>query len=218
MTDTTSTPRMPKDAPTASQRAKRAAHAASAQKALRERWEPRPEAPTGLWTPPAVQRELVERRHQYAANLVHMMQMKHTMDFFNKQLQEIDPYLQLVKAEEHVEAGIPLRPGFWHIVRHNPGAPPSVMTIEGEKGEYIEPNSRLFTLLQKNDMWNSNSLKEENRKRRKLLEAEERQKQREREARQQEMFERVQAATRVQVSMLPNWSQNVAGKRGRREP
>jgi hypothetical protein len=137
------------------------------------------------------------------------------MDQFNELLQEIDPYLQLVKAEDKVKAGVPLRPGFWHVIRHNPGAPPSVMTIEGENGEYIEPTSRVFELLQKNDMWNSNSLKEENRKRRALQEAENRQKERDRESRQEEMYERYLAATRTQVSMLPNWSQNVAGKRGR---
>lgn len=215
MTDTSSTPHMPKDAPTASQRAKRASVASSAQRRLRERWEPQPNAPTGLWTPPAVQRDLVDRRLEYVQQLGHMVQMKHYMDYFNPLLEEIDPYLQLVKAEENVEAGVPLRPGFWHIIRHNPGAPPSVMTIEGDEGEYIEPSSRLFMLLQKNDMWNSNSLKEENKKRRRLLEAEERQKERERVARQDEMMERVLSATRAQVSMLPNWSQNIAGRRGR---
>lgn len=218
MTDTTRTPHMPKDAPTASQRAYRASQSARAHAKLRECYELQPQAPTGLWTPPMASRELVERRLEYAAGLAHMVHMKDTMDYFNKQLQEIDPYLQLVKAEEKVSAGTPLRPGFWHVIRHNPGAPPSVMTIEGEEGEYIEPNSRIFTLLQKNDMWNSNSLKEENRKRRLLQEAEDRQKEREREARQQEMLERYKAATRTQVSMIPGWSQNVSGKRGRRDP
>lgn len=215
MSDTSRTPHMPKNAPTARQRAERAARTASAHAELRERHQLEPKAPTGLWTPPMAQRELVERRLQYAAEMAHMYLMKDTMDYFNKQLQEIDPYLQLVKAQEKVKAGNPLRPGFWHIIRHNPGAPPSVMTIEGENGEYIEPSSRIFELLQKNDMWNSNSLKEENRKRRKLEEAEQRQKERERESRQEEMLERWNAVSRAQVSMLPGWSQNVAGRRGR---
>lgn len=215
MAETTNTPRMPKDAPTAAERARRASLAAVRRQALQDRYPVASEAPGGLWVPPAVQRDLVNRRMEYQAELFHMMQMKHTMDEFNELLQEIDPYLQLVKAEEVVKAGVPLRPGFWHVVRHNPGAPPSVMTIEGENGEYIEPTSRVFELLQKNDMWNSNSLKEENRKRRALQEAENRQKDRDRQARQEEMLERYNAATRTQVSMIPGWSQNVSGKRGR---
>lgn len=215
MAETTNTPRMPADAPKASERARRAAHAAVRRASLEERHRLDFEAPAGLWVPPVAQRELVERRMEYQANMIHMLQMKHTMDEFNKQLQEIDPYLQLVKAEETVAAGNPLKPGYWHVVRHNPGAPPSVMTIEGENGEYIEPTSRVFELLQKNDMWNSNSLKEENRKRRALQEAENRQRERDREARQEEMLERYLAATRTQVSMIPGWSQNVAGKKGR---
>lgn len=216
MTDTSSTPRMPKDAPTARERAARASVAEREKAKLRERWELGAQPPTRLWMPPSAQRELVQSRLQYEAHIVHMMQMKDTMDEFNILLREIDPYLQLVKAEEHVEAGVPLRPGFWHVIRHNPGAPPSIMTIEGENGEYIEPTSRVFELLQRNDMWNHNSLKEENRKRKKAQEAEEKRKERDRQLRQEEMMERWNAATRTQVSMLPGWSQNVAGKRGRR--
>lgn len=216
MAETSSTPRMPEGAPTASERAARAAQTARRQAALREQHALDFGARRDLWVPQSAQRDLVERRMEYQAEIVHMVQMKHTMDHYNELLQEIDPYLQLVKAEEVVKAGVPLRPGFWHVIRHNPGAPPSVMTIEGEDGEYIEPSSRIFMLLQKNDMWNSNSLKEENRRRRLLQEAEDRQKERDREARQNEMMERYLAATRTQVSMLPNWSQNVAGKRGRR--
>lgn len=215
MADTSSTPRMPVNAPTARERATRASHAAKAQAALREQHRLDFEAPRGVWLPPSAQRELVERRLEYEAHMLQMVQLKTVMDYYNPSLQEVDPYLQLVKAEETVEAGVPLRPGFWHIIRHNPGAPPSVMTIEGEDGEYIEPSYRIFTLLQKNDMWNSNSLKEENARRKKLQEAEERQKERDRESRQEELLERYLAVTRTQVSMIPGWSQNVAGKRGR---
>lgn len=215
MAETSNTPQMPMGAPSAAQRARRAALTAARQAELQERHRFEPEAPAGLWVPPAASRDLVQRRLEYQAQMFGMVQMKHEMDFFNPLLQEIDPYLQLVKAEDKVKAGNPLRPGFWHVIRHNPGAPPSVITIEGEDGEYIEPTSRIFEMLQKMDMWNSNSLKEENRKRKQLQKAEDRAKERDRQSRQEEMIERYKAATRTQVSMTPGWSQNVAGKRGR---
>lgn len=169
-----------------------------------------------LWTPPKVSRELVDKRREATAEMMQMVYLKGVMDDFNKELKQIDPYLELALASEKVLAGNPLKPGYWHIIRHNPGAPPSVMTIEGPNGEYVEPTSEVFRMLKEdNDMWNPASMHRKRKREEELERAKERRKERERRDRQQEIQERWDAATRTQVSMLPGWSQNVKGKTGR---
>lgn len=169
-----------------------------------------------IWVPQQTNKRLLDERRQFAAELAQMMYVKGVMDEFNKELREIDPYLELVQAKEKIKAGNPLKPGYWHIVRHNPGAPPTVMTIEGENGEYVEPNAEVFRRLKEdNDMWNVESAHRRRKREEKLELAKERRKDRERKERQEEIMERWNAATRTQVSMLPGWSQNSAGRRGR---
>src|SRR3954465_12073717 len=144
-----------------------------------------------IWVPQQSNRRLLEERRQFAAELAQMMYVKGVMDEFNKELREIDPYLELVQAKEKVLAGNPLKPGYWHIVRHNPGAPPTVMTIEGENGEYIEPSAEIFRKLKEdNDMWNPATAHRRRKREAQLEEAKERRKVREREDRQQELSER----------------------------
>lgn len=171
-----------------------------------------------LWTPPSVSKELRDNTNHAKAELMQMVYLKGVMDDFNKELKEIDPYLELALAGEKILAGNPLRPGYWHIIRHNPGAPPTVMTIEGPNGEYMEPNSEVFRMLKEdNDMWNPASMHRRRKREEELERVKERRKERERQDRQNEIQERWNAATRTQVSMLPNWSQNVKGRSGRRD-
>lgn len=170
-----------------------------------------------LWVPPSVSKELQDSTRAATAELMQMVYLKGVMDEFNKELKAIDPYLELALATEKVLAGNPLRPGYWHIIRHNPGAPPTVMTIEGPNGEYMEPNSEVFRKLKEDsDMWNPASMHRKRKREEELEAAKERRKAREREARQEELMERYAAATRTQVSMSGDWTQNVAGKKRNR--
>jgi len=170
-----------------------------------------------MWLPPKVTAELQDNTRQATAELMQMVYLKGVMDEFNKELKAIDPYLELALATEKVLAGNPLRPGYWHVIRHNPGAPPSVMIIQGRNGEYVEPNSEVFRMLKEDmDMWNPANEHRRRKKEQAIEEAKERRKERERQARQEELLERYAAATRTQVSMLPGWSQNVAGLKGRK--
>lgn len=172
---------------------------------------------TRLWTPPSVTRELKDNTNKARAEMMQMVYLKGVMDDFNRELRDIDPYLELALASEKILAGNPLKPGFWHIIRHNPGAPPSVMTIEGPNGEYVEPTSEVFRMLKEdNDMWNPASMHRKRKREEELDRAKERRKERERKERKDEMLERYAAATRTQVSMVPGWSQNVKGKPGRK--
>src|SRR6266705_3618174 len=98
-----------------------------------------------LFLPPRISRELLAERHQYQADLMAMTHMKDVMDSWNKDLKQIDPYLELIKARDDLSVQTAaLKPGYWHIIRHNPGAPPSVTTWQGPNGEYREPDSGIY--------------------------------------------------------------------------
>lgn len=170
-----------------------------------------------LFVPPGVTRELEQERIAHYARVAALTHYGDVMEDFNRDLKQIDPYLELVKAKETIEAGTPLKPGHWHVIRHNPGAAPSIMTIEGPDGEYIEPTSAVFERL---TGWLDLQNPAVERRRRERLQAardaEERRLARERQEAEQETLERYLATHRTQVSMVPGWSQNTAGKRGRR--
>lgn len=168
-----------------------------------------------LWMPSGVSRELHESNRQFSAELIAEARRDAILQFWTKELKQLDPYLELVQAKEDATY---MRPGFYHILRHNPGAPPTFMCVEGPNGEFMEPNSGIFDLLRRRDMWSAEASHDRKRMMQAAEAAEARRKEREREARMEELEERWKAATRAQVSMSRDvrWSQNVAGARGRR--
>lgn len=170
-----------------------------------------------LFLPPAVTRELQQERIAHYARVAVLTHHADVMDDFNRELKAIDPYLELVKAKETIEAGTPLKPGYWHIIRHNPGAPPSILTIEGPDGEYVEPDSGVYRQLQEwCDLQNPAVERRRRQRAQQIKQAQERQLARDRDDAEAETLERYLAGTRAQVSMAGHWSQAAAGKRGRR--
>jgi hypothetical protein len=164
-----------------------------------------------LWTPPT--RENLQAREEYRRDLLEQARRDATLDFWTRELKEIDPYLELIQAREDSTL---MRPGFYYVLRHNPGAPPSLLCVEGPDGEFVEPNSGLFEKLRSSDMWNAEAERDRKERVRKAEEAETRRKERESEDRVQEMAERWQAVTRTQVSMnrSSKWTQSMNGRRG----
>lgn len=177
-----------------------------------------------LFLPPSVAKEIADANRRYEAEVfdqaiqAYMGRVKGVLDEFTYELQKIDPRLEMMRASDSEawhSSEVP--PGYYFVVRHNdPPAPPSIMPVQGPNGEFREPDSRLFEELKKNDLWNPATKRRAEKQREQLEEAAERHKARERADRQRELYERYLANTRTQVSMLPGWSQNVAGKRGRR--
>lgn len=169
-----------------------------------------------MWVPPNVARELAEGREQFNAELGERLSQHRALEVmqeFNRELQRIDPLLELMFVPDRADvSGTPLRRGFWHVLRRNEGAPWLVIPVEDEHGNPAEPSSRLFERLRQGDMWNARSQRERARLEREAQLAAERQKAREREARQDEIVERVAAATRTQVSMNRDtpWTQNIS--------
>lgn len=141
---------------------------------------------------------MVEGRRQHAADLLRHLEVKGTLDLWNRELKEIDPYLQLVKARE--DTTMPgLRPGYWHVLRHVPGGPPSVIVYEGPNGEFREPDSGLFEELRRGDMWSDRAKWERDRLQRKLDQAEQHRKERERKDINEEIRDRIKSAWNTSI-------------------
>lgn len=172
-----------------------------------------------LWVPPSAQRRIVEDRQRFASEInsvtvqEKMRSVKALLDEWNYHLKQIDERLELIRAQETIPAGIPMKPGYYHVVRWNEGAAPSVWPIEGEHGEYVEPTSKLLEIIKKNDLWDPRNFKRLVGAALARDEALERDRMVERQLRQAEIMERVAAATRTQVSMSRDipWAQNAAG-------
>lgn len=170
-----------------------------------------------LWVPKAT-RAQIEDRLQFEQELrdrmvrQHLERVKGILDQFNYELKRIDPKLEMVRAGEDTH-GTPLKPGYYHVVRWNDSAPPSVITIEGEHGEFVEPTSRVFERLALGDLWDPNNMRLLRQRERLAQQAAEKQKIADREERQAELVERWNAGTRTQISMNREtpWAQNHAG-------
>jgi hypothetical protein len=135
---------------------------------------------------------------------------------FTEKLQKINPDMFMVRAHDTIDADVPLRPGFYHLLVRNPDAPMTVATVH-ENGAYAEPDSRIFDLLGRGNL-------RERRVRDRLAEQERelemlvaKEKQTTNEQRKERLKEIVLSATRAQVSMdrtIP-WTQNSQGRRER---
>jgi hypothetical protein len=171
-----------------------------------------------LWVPPRVSKELLEERllFEQMAALMFEVERDAVCDELNRQLEPIDPNVQIVRAKPTVRTGFPIKPGFYHFVRHNPGAPLSITPITGPNDEYVVPGSQVVDMLRERDLQNPQVRRDMERReeeRQARLEAE---KQQMRDEIDTEVTERVLAATRTQVSLNRDsaWSQNANGRRG----
>lgn len=146
-----------------------------------------------LWVPPSVTAEMMEERRAHTAEALRQLELRNELRDWNRQLKEIDSRLELVKARE--DTTFPgLKPGYYHVVRHNEGAAPSFIVHEGPNGEFREPDSGLFERLRRGDMWNDRAMRDASERDRKLQAAAERQRAREREERVEELMDRAKAA------------------------
>jgi len=172
---------------------------------------------SSLYIPAHVQARLdLEKRREFEAKVLRNVTIEDARAReYTEKLQLVSPDLFMVKANDTIEWGLPLRPGFYHILVRNRDAPMSVMEVH-ENGRYAEPDSRLFDVLAKGNL--------RERRVRDELERQERQEhadvEKEREERKQRRLdvarEVVLSATRAQVSMdrtIP-WTQSSDGRRG----
>ena len=175
-----------------------------------------------LWLPPGVTQEMHQNTQRFNAGLLERLQGQPKLDRFDYELRRIDPYLSLFQAPEDPAAGrgLPIRPGFWHLLRQNPGAPWSVMTIEGPEGEYVDAlqcPSAVFDQLRKQDLWREGSLRERQAREDKARESEQRIKDEQVEEITQEVLERYAAGNRAFVGWTGNgWTQSARARKEKR--
>lgn len=168
-----------------------------------------------IWLPPAVSAELVDLRRRHTSEVFDQARRDATLDWWTDELRKIDPRLSLIKAKDGAE--VPgMKPGYFHILRVNEGAPPSLIPVEGPNGEFREPDSGVFDLLRRNDLWNREAAHDRKRMAREAQEAKERRRERERHARLEELQQRVKALTETSVSMTTArpWTQTAGARRG----
>jgi hypothetical protein len=173
-----------------------------------------------LWTPPAVSRELEQVAYESNAQIAGAVShLKGRLDYWNAELRKIDHRLEMVWFDETAKEIPGVVPCRYHIIRKNEAPSPwSVIPIQTAAGEYVEPDSGVFEMLLRDDMWSASAQRERDRHRRLAEAAKARQAERETEERQQEIYERVKAARDTFISMSRDtpWTQNAAGRRGAR--
>ena len=136
---------------------------------------------------------------------------------YTRLLQQVHPDLFMVKARDKITDDVPLRPGFYHVLKRNPDAPLSVLEVH-ENGRYCEPDSRVFDRLAAGNLRERRVRDELDRRDRAEQDRITRDRARRDDDRRAHLREAVNAAVRAQVSMSRDrpWSQNVAGRRGAR--
>lgn len=166
-----------------------------------------------LFVPPSVARELLDERAQFIQALLNACHQDQVCVEWDLELQRLDPRLKMLKAPEHLVIGMPLEPGFYHLVRWNENAPPSVTPVRGEHGEFRVPDSGLLEKLRGLDLQNARVVAQHKLDQARAQASHLRGKLNRRQARQEDTLERWRAVSRTQVSMNTDtpWAQNAAG-------
>jgi hypothetical protein len=168
---------------------------------------------SSLFVPPSVARELLDERLQFIQTLIRACAKDHICHEWDRELQRLDERMEMFKAPEQLVIGMPLEPGFYHLVRWNETAPPSVTPVRGEHGEFRVPDSGLLDKLRSLDLQNAQVVARHKLEQARAQATHERDKLNRRQARQGDILERWHAVSRTQVSMNTDtpWAQNAAG-------
>lgn len=151
-----------------------------------------------MWVPPKVHSQLLDERARLDAELLEGLEVVEILEHFTRELQKIDPYLHLLKAKE--DATQPgLRPGYFHVVRNPPDAPAMVEVLEGPNGEFVEPGSNVFDLVERSDMWSARAMRLRQKKELDAVRSKERDRERERDERVEELYERWKRLNSTQI-------------------
>lgn len=178
----------------------------------------------GLWLPPAADANLDARRQTDAERAEFVEYMRGLLPEtrrMNEELRRVDPYLELVFIGDRAPDDDPaIVPGRWHVVRHNPDAPDTYMPVTGDGGSYAEPTSRVFDKLAEGNLWNASHLQRQRKREARRAAERQRAKELRREQFADDATDRWKAASEVRISFSPEhrWTQNVAGRRGKKAP
>lgn len=178
--------------------------------------------PSDLWLPYQERKGVRDFREQVNAETMEQVdvelrnQVIHVRQLV-EHLREFDPYLDIgyVGACDHPQ----LVPHRWHLIRRNPDAHTTALPITGPSGEYVEPGSEVYDLVQRMDMQNGRVRSDMERRRIEEQKEKERAQERKRNELREEIAERLKAKLEPGVSFANvgrGWSHR-AGARTERK-
>src|SRR3954468_9689430 len=102
--------------------------------------------------PAHVAREVQDRRRSFAADLwqsIDLDRFDPELEDLARTLQRIDSRLLIVRAREQVVPGVPMKPGYYHLLVRDgvTSAIPNITPIEGDQGEFVVPTWRVVEKL-----------------------------------------------------------------------
>jgi hypothetical protein len=171
----------------------------------------------GLFVPPTVAYDLAQRTLSFREDVLRSIELDDQdpiLREFTARLQAIDPRVIMVRAKPVVVPGVPMRPGYYHLlIDSGMTVPLTVTVIEGEHGEFAEPTSRVFEKLAAGDLTQQRTWDRFSATQRLEQLAAERERQRDREERIEHRRDLVNAYTRTSISTTraTPWRQNQAG-------
>lgn len=168
-----------------------------------------------LALPPHVQKRIdLERRGRYWAQLKRNFTIEDPRcQEWTRKLQHLSRDFFMVKANDTVEMGVPLRAGFFHLLIIPPDAPP-LLTPLTNGTEYAEPGDWIFDVLSRGNLRERRVRDALERADQDAHAANEKERQTAKQNRMQHAREIVDSATRAQVSLdrtIP-WTQNSDGR------
>lgn len=116
-----------------------------------------------LWTPHGVTTKMAQEREALAASLFALSEAGGLLDYWNKRVREIDPYVQVVKGREQAAPIAGLKPGYYHLLRVPPDGPPTLVVHETPDGEFMDLGESIIDRLKRNDLWDVRVQREKER-------------------------------------------------------
>lgn len=168
-----------------------------------------------LWVPPSVTRKLREETAEYNEATLAMFELQYgILDKWNRELKKFDPLMRLGKAHDNAE-GVGVIPGYYHLIRINPGQPIWAIPIH-DNGKFAEPTNAMLDMLRNSDMQNPQVLRDKERMAKQEAESKKREKLRKREEREDAMMEAWSSIYQPKVAFgEKGWTNSTAGKRGK---
>jgi hypothetical protein len=161
---------------------------------------------------PKISPELAERTKSFNEDLIRSIDPAESpvLHEYRRRLQAIHPRLTMVRARERIVPGVPMKPGYYHVLVYSETAPWSVAVVEGELGQFVEPTSRVIEKVIAGDMTEQRNLERFARAQNDEHAANAREQQRVNEERRGHVKDLVNAYSRTSVSMNDDtpWTQN----------
>lgn len=179
-----------------------------------------PRTATGLYVPSHIDRYDLDATERHNAEVDQMIQrFEGTMRYWTEVIQREldDPRLEVIFAPPYASAETGLEPGRYHVMRRNePPTPPTLIPLEGTRGEFVEPGQWVVDLLRRSDLQNPRVMADHREAKRRLEMEKRNEQQRETEERREHLRDAYKSRFETSISFNRDnpWTQNVAGKRG----